>query len=606
MKHFTIPIFVPELACPNRCVFCNQNSISGCAEQPGIEEVEQIIGSRLRTIPNQDSYIEIGFFGGNFTGIEESLQRSYLTIAHKYLKSGAVQGIRCSTRPDYIDSQALSLLKEYGVTTIELGAQSLNEEVLKLAGRGHSVEDIERASGLILKHGFKLGLQMMTGLPGDTAEKSNQTAKKIIELGADNTRIYPTLVIKETKLAELWKEGVFKPQSLDEAVSLSATLIEIFKEAGVKVIRVGLHPSEELLAGGEMLAGPYHPNFRQLAESEVWRRRLQLKVQEYEHFKQGHFRQGFVSFDKENQSSFKHPSITIEVSEDEFQSATGYQGSNKKMLEQYFNNVIFNVRETSDSSKPLIIADKRLPLPAKNTLRNLGKVIFLEDQIAAYKSISGHPDIYICDGDKDIVVAPCLDPNIKVQLIAAGYKIIEGKINPGRKYPETAVYNAVVTGKLLVHNLKITDPVILNTFQNKEHIHVKQGYTRCNLIPLNEEAFITSDKGIERALLAKGYEILYVDPLPVMLKGQKHGFFPGCCGIWDNKMIISGSLHYHPAGREISDFIENHNMQVVSLYNGPLRDIGSIFFFGDSRLNKLHTEKNHHNSTIFEVTNPQF
>jgi histone acetyltransferase (RNA polymerase elongator complex component) len=233
MKHFTVPVFVPELACPNRCVFCNQNSISGCHRQPEPDEVVRIIEGRLKTIPVKGSVIEIGFFGGNFTGIEEDLQTLYLSIANMYLKQGRVQGLRVSTRPDYISTQSLDLLKKYNVTTIELGAQSLDEEVLKLAGRGHSVMDIERASEMILRYGFNLGLQMMTGLPGDTPEKSIATARRIIQLGASCTRIYPTLVIRDTELAQQWRNGTYSPQSLDEAVELSATLLEIFTPQGL-------------------------------------------------------------------------------------------------------------------------------------------------------------------------------------------------------------------------------------------------------------------------------------------------------------------------------------------------------------------------------------
>ncbi len=590
MKYFTIPVFVPELACPNRCVFCNQNSISGCAEQPGIVETENIILKRLKTISKVDSHIEIGFFGGNFTGIEESLQRRYLSVAKKFLESGLVNGIRCSTRPDYISIESLKLLKEYGVTTIELGAQSLDDEVLIQAGRGHTVKDVEYASGLIRKYGFSLGLQMMTGLPGDSPSKAIDTAKKIISLGADNTRIYPTLVIRDTKLQKLWEKGAYKPQTLEQAVELTATLLQIFNEANVKVIRVGLHPSGELIAGGELLAGPYHPNFRQLAESEVWRRKIEVKIKE-------------SGIEPESLPLSTLSFITVHVSEDDLEAAIGFQGSNKKMLEQYYNEVKFKLTEAYDISKPLIIAGKRLPLPSKNKLRNMGKVLFLEDQLTTYRSIADHPDIFICSGNNIVIAAPSLYSLVSKPLQNAGYNVFEGQSNPGAKYPFTAKYNAVITDKYLIHNLKITDPVVSGTFKDKEFIHVNQGYTRCNLLPLSEDAFITSDKGIEKVLLSKGFNVLYADPSPILLKGQKHGFFPGCCGIFENKVIINGNLEFHPSGQQIFDFIETSKLQVISLYNGPLRDIGSIFFFKMLQLNKLSSEINHYNSPILEVTN---
>ncbi|HLN53543.1 MAG TPA: radical SAM protein [Lentimicrobium sp.] len=653
MKHYTIPVFVPELACPNRCVFCNQNSISGCLNQPSMEETRQIIEERLRTIPAKEALIEIGFFGGNFTGIEESIQRNYLEIAGRYLREGAIRGIRLSTRPDYIDSDALKLLNEYGVTTIELGAQSLDDEVLKSAGRGHTVRDVEHASQLIRKHGFSLGLQMMTGLPCDTPEKSILTAKKIIELGADNTRIYPTIVVKGTKLAELWQSGLYEPQSLDEAVALTASLLEIFKNAGVKVIRAGLHPSEELLNGGEMLAGPFHPNFRQLAETEVWRRKFTRLTESS--FAVSQKNTGSIQKEQFNDLTVNNDSLpgiqknagllqkeqfidlavngetlTVTVSKEELHAAIGYYGTNKSLLEKYYSRVEFKIREDIESAKPLIIADKRIPLPAKNALRNMGETLFLEDQLTVYKSISGHPDIFMCGFENRVVVAPGLLPTVRVPLESAGIEVIVGNNNPGSKYPDTARYNAVITDNLLIHNIKITDSSILETFAGKDKIHVKQGYTRCNLLPLNNTAFITSDIGIEKVLKSRGFEVLFVDPQPVMLKGQKHGFFPGCCGIWGNKVIVNGSLKYHPAGEEIEQFFKAHSPdssqrtsrkhneqdsainpessfpEIISLYDGPLRDIGSLFFFECSGLNKNEIEKNQRISTIFESTNPAF
>lgn len=562
MKHFTIPVFVPELACPNRCVFCNQNSISGCYHQPDEDEVIDIINSRLKTLPVdlvhlRDAHIEIGFFGGNFTGIEEELQRKYLSIAFKYLKEGKIQGLRLSTRPDYITNDSLKLLQQYGVTTIELGAQSLDEEVLKLAGRGHTVSDIEKASALIRSHGFNLGLQMMTGLPGDIPEKSIATAKKIISLGASCTRIYPTLVIKNTELAQLWYDGNFRPQTLDEAVELSATLLEIFKEGRVDVIRVGLHPSEDLVNGDDLLAGPFHVSFRQLAESELWRRRCTLLINEKP----------------------KNSDIVISVGEDELNNAIGYRGSNRTMLEAHFHRVEFNIKQENSFTLPFILADKRIPLPAKNALNRAGRLSLLESDSAVYKSISGHPDIFICAWKETVVVSPGLSQHIVQGIINQGYKVISGINYPGRSYPSSAVYNAVITDNYLIHNLKITDQVIIETFNNRKQLHVNQGYTRCNLLPLNGQAFITSDRGIAKVLTAEGMEVLYVDPSPVVLKGQKHGFFPGCCGILYDQVLITGSLNYHPQKEEIINFITSNGMKVKELFDGKLIDVGIILTF---------------------------
>jgi len=555
MKHFTIPIFVPELACPNRCVFCNQHSISGCQKQPEPEEVRDIILQHLKTIPEKDCHIEIGFFGGSFTGIEPELQERYLSIAYEFLISGQIQGIRLSTRPDYTNPEALSLLKRYGVVTIELGAQSLDDSVLKLSGRGHTVADVENASVLILAAGFKLGLQMMTGLPGDTPEKSLQTARRFVELGASCTRIYPTLVIRGTELEQRWRRSEFQPQSLEEAVEISARLLEIFREAGVEVIRVGLHPSEGLLDDSEMLAGPFHPSFRELVETYRWKQNLV----------------GMMQLNPAGSN------IRIPVPENELRFAIGYDSANRKMLESHFKKVEFVPEKMADQEKPLVIADKRLPLPAKNVLKSFGELQTLETSGFVYKSISGHPDIFMCRGAEGVVVAPGMPEQLMGAIQHSGTSVFIGESNPGKTYPESARYNAVVTDEYIIHNLKITDPAIFKTFPGRKHLHVNQGYTRCNLLALDDSHFITSDHGIEKTLMAKGKIILFADPAPVKLKGQPYGFFPGCCGMMEKEVLISGSLKFHPQGEEISEFLVSAGFGYKELYEGALTDVGGIF-----------------------------
>ena len=268
-KHYTIPVFIPELACPNRCVFCNQQKISGQILIPEEAEIIAQIETYLEGFPS-GAHIEIGFFGGSFTGVPVDDQKHFLGIAHPYLQSGRVHGIRVSTRPDYISESRLDLLQRYGVTTIELGAQSLDEEVLLKSKRGHSIADVEKASSLIHSYGFSLGLQMMTGLPGDTLEKTLMTARRIVELGADNTRIYPALVIKNTELEDLYLAGQYVPLSIEEAVFRVKQIIPIFEEADITILRIGLHPSEGLLNGEDLVAGPFHPSFRELAETALW------------------------------------------------------------------------------------------------------------------------------------------------------------------------------------------------------------------------------------------------------------------------------------------------------------------------------------------------
>lgn len=270
MHIYNIPIFVPHLGCPFDCVFCNQKHITGLQTPTTVEDVKRITDEQLATISKNDSYIEVAFFGGSFTGIEKKLQEDLLAAAFEYVKNGSIDGIRVSTRPDYIDGEILQRLKRYGVTTIELGVQSLDEEVLNASHRGHSREDVENAVELIRQYDFKLGLQMMTGLPCDTKEKSILTAKKIISLKPDFVRIYPTLVIKDTYLEKLYQRGEYKPQTVDEAVNVCKELVKLFNEAEINIIRIALMTTDEISPGGSVTAGPFHSAFRELVEGEIY------------------------------------------------------------------------------------------------------------------------------------------------------------------------------------------------------------------------------------------------------------------------------------------------------------------------------------------------
>jgi histone acetyltransferase (RNA polymerase elongator complex component) len=318
LKHYTIPIFIPQLACPFQCVFCDQEKITSRGHIPDIQEVVNTIEQYHFSFPKGKKQVEIGFFGGTFTGIPLDEQEKFLQVAHSYVEKGLVQGIRLSTRPDYIDEERLQLLQKYGVTTIELGAQSLDDEVLKKSRRGHTAADVEKASQLIIERGFRLGLQMMIGLPGDTVEKSILTAKKIIELGAVETRIYPVLVIRETKLADWYEQGKYSPLSLDETITWLKQLLPLFEDAGVGVTRVGLHSSVGLQTGKELVAGPYHPSIREMAMTEVWWDRLEILT-------------AFEDLDE----------LRIIVHPSQYNFAVGYYGKNRKKLQQHIKNVSF-------------------------------------------------------------------------------------------------------------------------------------------------------------------------------------------------------------------------------------------------------------------------
>lgn len=272
-KQYIIPIFVPHLGCPNDCVFCNQKSISGQTKQVTKEDVKNIIEEHLKYI-KKDSKVEVAFFGGSFTGIEESKQEELLAAAYEYIKQKKVDSIRISTRPDYIDKKILKRLKKYKVKTIELGVQSANDYILKKAGRGHTFEDVVKASKLIRWYGFELGHQMMVGLPESTTVDEINTAKQLIKLKPKMVRIYPVLVIKNTKLEKDYNEGKYKPLTVTQAVEVCKELVKLFVKKHIEVIRIGLQPTDTITNPdndkSEVVAGPFHPAFRQLVESGMW------------------------------------------------------------------------------------------------------------------------------------------------------------------------------------------------------------------------------------------------------------------------------------------------------------------------------------------------
>lgn len=259
-----ISIFVPHKGCPQLCSFCNQRIISGESRELTGADVGKILEKALENPKHSQN--QIAFFGGSFTAVEREYMTELLEATVPY--AGEFAGIRISTRPDAVDEELLAFLKKYDVRAIELGAQSLDDEVLRLNKRGHTAKDVFAASKLIKESGFELGLQMMTGLYGDSDDKAIKTAEKIVEIKPATVRIYPTVVLEGTELDRLYKQGQFKPQTLDEAVALCVKLIEIFESAGIKIIRLGLHESEDVK--GSRTAGAYHPAFKELCLSQIY------------------------------------------------------------------------------------------------------------------------------------------------------------------------------------------------------------------------------------------------------------------------------------------------------------------------------------------------
>lgn len=285
MKQTNISFFIPHIGCPHKCSFCDQQTISGEQKPPRPEEVRAVLKEQSASLSKRGVTAEIAFFGGSFTAIPRGYMTELLECAKRAVSQyDCYSGIRCSTRPDCISEEILLLLKSYGVTSIELGAQSTDDEVLKANERGHTAEDVRRSAKLIKQSGIELGLQMMTGLYRDSLESCIKTAEEFIELSPATVRIYPTVILKNTLLGELFQSGEYKSFSFDETVDLCAGLLRKFEQSGIRVIRLGLHASRDIER--DMLGGVYHPALREIVESRIFlkdMKKLLLPLEKGEH-----------------------------------------------------------------------------------------------------------------------------------------------------------------------------------------------------------------------------------------------------------------------------------------------------------------------------------
>lgn len=326
-----IPLFIPFAGCPHRCIFCDQRTLSGASGPfPRKEEIVATIEAHLATLrARSPREIEVAFFGGSFTALSPPLQAKLLGWVWPYLESHSIGGIRLSTRPDAISPAGLDLLRRWGVRVIELGAQSLDPEVLALTGRRHGPEATREASKAIREAGFELGLQLMLGLPGDSPERAIASSLEAAELAPSFVRLYPTLVLKGTALEGLYRRGLYRPWDLGEVVEVSSTLIRIFRERGIRVARLGLHPEAELRQ--RVVAGPFHPALRHLAES-----RLRLEEMRVELMKMGV---------KSGRASFLVPPR-------ELSNFIGHRGENLKALSREFPGLALSVKPSPELSAP--------------------------------------------------------------------------------------------------------------------------------------------------------------------------------------------------------------------------------------------------------------
>lgn len=311
MKHVNIPIFIPHLGCPNDCVFCNQRKITNTPEFDA-DSIVPIIESVLET--TQGVQREIAFFGGSFTGIDRQLMIKLLEIGQRYVKNGDVSSLRCSTRPDYINDEILDILSFYGMTTVELGIQSTDDKVLRLCKRGHTAQRSMEAMTAVKQRGFKLIGQMMTSLPGATAEAEIETAKNICKCKADGARIYPTVVFKQTALAEMTKKGEYIPPTHEETVLRAKEVKKIFIENNVPVIRLGLQAQDNLTDGGDIYAGLYDPSIGLSVDGAIYFEKIEAELENY------------------TAEVLKNSFVTVYVAKGHTSSAVGVRRENKEKL----------------------------------------------------------------------------------------------------------------------------------------------------------------------------------------------------------------------------------------------------------------------------------
>lgn len=347
--HAIIPVFIPHKGCPNDCVFCNQKAITARTADVTRKDVIRIIEEYLPTLENRGLLeIELAFFGGSFTGIPMEEQNEFLSVAKEYKERGKINKIHLSTRPDYINEEILDNLKKYDVDVIELGVQSLHEDVLRASNRGHTVEQVYKASGLIKEYGFTLGIQLMIGLPEDTREKSIKSAELVVGIGPEIARLYPTVIIKDTELLRMYESGQYLPMSEEEMIETVKEMYRILTDAGINVIRVGLK-STDLINDGEnsKVAGKsYHPAFKQLVTGRLAKEKIEAYIKEFCSSDDNCAKNGFSS------------RIIVTAGDKAFSDVIGHKGENKKYFTSHYPWLNIEYRQSKSLSDEQIVIEK--------------------------------------------------------------------------------------------------------------------------------------------------------------------------------------------------------------------------------------------------------
>ena len=326
-----VPVFVPHYGCPNDCIFCNQRKITNQSYVNDLKQTKLDIEEYLTFFSDKKNDVQIAFYGGSFTGLPEEIMIEYLKLANKFIEIGKVDSIRLSTRPDYIDYNILNILKKYNVETIELGVQSLDEDVLIYNNRGHNAEVVYEASKLIKDYGFTLGLQQMVGLYKDDYNKNVFTAKEFVKITPSFVRIYPTLIIKETELEKIYRNGDYTPLSVEESVKIIKVLYMIYYLNNIDIIRIGLQPTDNINEGKDVVAGPFHAAYRQLVLQDIFKDIL-YNI--------------FLQRKKPNE-------VKIYCNNKNTSYIVGNKGSNKKFLYEEFN--LKNIKFFNNNSDRIFI-----------------------------------------------------------------------------------------------------------------------------------------------------------------------------------------------------------------------------------------------------------
>lgn len=325
-----VPVFVPHYGCPNDCIFCNQRKITNQDYIKDFDETVNLIKEYLNYFSNQDKLTQIAFYGGSFTGLPKEVMEEYLKIGNSFIKKGKVDSLRLSTRPDYIDEDILDILERYGVKTIELGVQSMVDEVLVANRRNHLSTVVKTSSKLIKERGFQLGLQQMLGLYKSNFDRDLFTADEFIKIDPDFVRIYPTLVIRDSFLEQLYLRFKYKPYSLEETVDLTKILFSMYNSKNIEIIRIGLQPTDNITLGKDVVAGPFHPSIRQLIMQSLYRDFLSDELRD-----------------------FYHKEITIYCSKDKIDYIVGNKGKNRDYLCKKFE--ISNIKFKSANIEEIVI-----------------------------------------------------------------------------------------------------------------------------------------------------------------------------------------------------------------------------------------------------------